>query len=182
MKISAEDCIEWRKNELVNPLSGRKIQKGKGVYKNLEKSCEGKASSKKRSPFSKKFSPKPKKRSPFSKKFTPKSKKRSPKKESPKKQYRKKDSPKKESPKKQYRKKDSPKKDSPTEEGECFAKNFKKTYKPYDFKSYCDPNTTSKIKKALMLQLHPDRNPNCKKTATNLFQTIGDNCQKSYKK
>ena len=24
-----------------------------------------------------------------------------------------------------------------------------------------------------MLQLHPDRNPNCKKTATELFQTIG---------
>ncbi len=166
MKVSPKDCSEWRKNKLVNPLSRRKIQEGKGVYKNLEKACEGKASPKRGSP--KRGSPNKQYRKKAS------SKKRSPKRGSPNKQYRKKDSPKKDSPKK-----DSPKEEE-IEEGECFAKNFRKTYKANDFNSYCDPNTASKIKKALMLQLHPDRNPNCKKTATELFQTIGNSCQKYY--
>jgi hypothetical protein len=44
---SKEDCDKWLANPLVNPLTGRKIQRGKGVYLTLEKDCKG--SSKKNS-------------------------------------------------------------------------------------------------------------------------------------
>ena len=50
MNLSPEECSQWRKNKLVNPLTGRKIQEGKGVYKDLEKACKDKHSPKKKSP------------------------------------------------------------------------------------------------------------------------------------
>lgn len=39
-KISKQDCEKWQKEPDVNPLTGRKIQKGKGVYLQLEKNCD----------------------------------------------------------------------------------------------------------------------------------------------
>jgi len=33
------DCEKWVKNKLVNPMTGRRIQEGKGVYNELEKKC-----------------------------------------------------------------------------------------------------------------------------------------------
>ena len=38
-KYDDEDCIEWKRNKLVNPLTGKKIQEGKGIYNELKKSC-----------------------------------------------------------------------------------------------------------------------------------------------
>jgi hypothetical protein len=62
MNLSPEDCSKWRKNKLVNPLTGRKIQEGKGVYKDLEKACKDKSSPLQRKERSsdKKASPSPK--------------------------------------------------------------------------------------------------------------------------
>ena len=38
-KYTDDDCVEWKWNKLVNPLTGRKIQEGKGVYNDLKKNC-----------------------------------------------------------------------------------------------------------------------------------------------
>jgi len=36
---TTEECIRWKKNKLINPRSGYTIQKGKTVYKKLQKAC-----------------------------------------------------------------------------------------------------------------------------------------------
>jgi penicillin-insensitive murein endopeptidase len=143
MNLSPEDCSKWRKNKLVNPLTGRKIQEGKGIYKDLEKACRDKASPKIDIGFDEEDFDLPKKvgkknslkkalcqeqpekyewivgkgcHEKVKKNQSPKKqspKKQSPKKQSPKKQSPKKQSPKKQSPKKQSPKKQSPKKQSP---------------------------------------------------------------------
>lgn len=38
--FSAKECEEWKKNKRVNPRTGRKIAKGKAIYKKLSKDCE----------------------------------------------------------------------------------------------------------------------------------------------
>lgn len=38
-KYSDEDCMKWNKNKLINPITGRKIQEGKGVYNDFKKNC-----------------------------------------------------------------------------------------------------------------------------------------------
>jgi len=38
-KYSDEDCIKWNKNKLINPITKRKIQEGKGVYNDFKKNC-----------------------------------------------------------------------------------------------------------------------------------------------
>ena len=40
MQPSRADCEKWNQNKLVNPLTGRAIQQGKGVYNQLEKACK----------------------------------------------------------------------------------------------------------------------------------------------
>jgi len=142
MNLSLEECNQWRKNKLVNPLTGRKIQEGKGVYKDLEKACKDKSS-----PLQSKERSRDKKKSPSPRRIgkknslrkgpcqeqpdkyewivgkgchelikrspSPKKQSPSPKKQSPKKQTPKKQSPKKESHKKQTPKKQTPKKQTP---------------------------------------------------------------------
>jgi len=39
MNLSKEDCEEWKRNPLINPVTRRAIQKNKGVYNNLKKNC-----------------------------------------------------------------------------------------------------------------------------------------------
>ena len=38
-KYSDKDCIEWKRNKLINPITKRKIQEGKGVYNDFKKNC-----------------------------------------------------------------------------------------------------------------------------------------------
>jgi len=38
-KISDNDCNKWKKNKLINPLTGRVIKEGKKLYNKLEKNC-----------------------------------------------------------------------------------------------------------------------------------------------
>jgi len=38
-KISDNDCIKWKKNKLMNPLTGRVIKEGKSLYNELKKHC-----------------------------------------------------------------------------------------------------------------------------------------------
>jgi hypothetical protein len=38
-KYSHDDCMKWKQNKLINPITGRKIQEGKGVYNDLKKHC-----------------------------------------------------------------------------------------------------------------------------------------------
>jgi len=38
-KYSDDDCMKWKKNKLINPITGRKIQEGKGIYNDLKKNC-----------------------------------------------------------------------------------------------------------------------------------------------
>ncbi len=89
MNLSPEDCSKWRKNKLVNPLTGRKIQEGKGVYKDLEKACKEKEPPKGNpgSPLTPPVYKGESKREPqvLSKKSPKKKKSPSPKKQSPKK-------------------------------------------------------------------------------------------------
>jgi hypothetical protein len=40
--IRRQDCEEWKRNPLRNPLTGRAIQKGKGVYTELKRNCNDK--------------------------------------------------------------------------------------------------------------------------------------------
>ena len=39
-EFSVKDCEEWKKNKTVNPKTGRKIRRGKQIYKQLTKECE----------------------------------------------------------------------------------------------------------------------------------------------
>jgi hypothetical protein len=59
---NTECCKEWKKNPSVNPLTGRKIQKGKGVYLQLQSQCESvkarKAKSKSKTKSAKRISSK----------------------------------------------------------------------------------------------------------------------------
>ena len=36
-KYSDKDCIKWKRNKLINPITKRKIQEGKGVYNDFKK-------------------------------------------------------------------------------------------------------------------------------------------------
>ena len=38
-QFTTEDCIKWKADKNINPITGYKIRKGKGVYKILEKTC-----------------------------------------------------------------------------------------------------------------------------------------------
>ena len=121
------ECEKWVKNKLVNPMTGRKIQEGKGVYNELEKKCTPRKSPAKKSPAKIRGSKKPKiKKSDCVgpryewvvgqgcyevKEALPKP--QSPKKPSPKPQSPKKPSPKPQSPKRPSPKPQSPKRPSP---------------------------------------------------------------------
>ena len=37
--FSKQDCETWFRNKLINPITKRKIQEGKGVYKEIEQKC-----------------------------------------------------------------------------------------------------------------------------------------------
>ena len=39
--ITNEDCIKWKANKLINPLTDYAIKKGLNIYKKLEKACKG---------------------------------------------------------------------------------------------------------------------------------------------
>ena len=168
MNLSPEECSQWRKNKGVNPLTGRKIQEGKGVYKELEKACKEKPSPKKKSPspLKKKLSTPNKKKTPSPKKVGKKnSLKKAPCQEQPNK-YKwivgkgchekspshKKQSPKKESHKKlslekiDITKKESPKKESPKKPSSEKIDITKKQCLELIFNPYIDPITNKELK------------------------------------
>jgi hypothetical protein len=39
LKLTDEECIKWKSDKTINPKTRYKIQKGKNVYKELEKQC-----------------------------------------------------------------------------------------------------------------------------------------------
>ena len=40
LKLTDEECIKWKSDKTINPITKYKIQKGKSVYKELEKQCK----------------------------------------------------------------------------------------------------------------------------------------------
>lgn len=42
MRISKEDCEQWIHDPLINPMTGRSIQKGKATYNDISKACKEK--------------------------------------------------------------------------------------------------------------------------------------------